>query len=168
MRRGCAGWAPLAAATMLTVALAAPGRPALAQADVSTNGSPWYVSVSHWGRWAALAGAVGFTTLAVVRNHDANEVFDGLLTLCANANEACLRSPNGRYVDASAETLYRETIRLDDVARTWMILGQVTLVAAGGMFLIDLVTGDDDPNNIPFSPFEVFATPRGAGLRVRF
>ncbi len=129
---------------------------------------PWYVSVSQWGRWGALASAVGFTALAVIRNNDANEVFRGLLVLCSNASQACVPGADGSYVDPGAETLYQETLRLDGRARTWMTLGQISLVAAGGMFLVNLVSGQTEPNNIPFAPLELVAGPRKLGLKVRF
>ncbi len=129
---------------------------------------PWYVSASQWGRWGALAGTVGFTALAVIRHNDADEVFRGLLMLCGNANQACVPGADGTYVDPGAEALYQETLRLDGRARTWMILGQISLVAAGGLFLINLVSGENEPDNIPFAPLELVAGPRKLGLKVRF
>lgn len=129
---------------------------------------PWYVTMSSWGRWGALAGAIAFTGVAIARNRDANVVFRGLTAFCANAQDACVTGDGGRYIDASAEVLYEETLRIDRQARTWMIAGQASLVAAGVMFLIDLVAGDDGPHNIPYAPVEVIAEPRRLGLRVHY
>jgi len=53
-------------------------------------------------------------------------------------------------------------------AQNFLIAGQVTLVFAGGMFLVDLLYKDDRPKNIPYTPFEVHSTPTQLGLSYRF
>lgn len=141
-------------------------RPAAAQRD--TGGTSWIVRFSEYGKWVALGGAAGLTAIAISRNDDADVIFDGLVTFCRNAPEQCVRQANGTYVGADAERLYQETLRIDGQARVWMIAGQITLAASGAMFLIDLITGDPGPKNIPFTPFEVVSGPRRLGLGVRF
>lgn len=159
----------VAAILVLVIAGMLPASSAAAQAtDMAQKDRPWYVSVSKWGKWGALAGATALTAVAFLRNRDANQVFDGLLDLCEAASSACLTGANGRYVHQDAEALYQETLRLDRAARGWMIGGQVSLAAAGAMFLVDLVWGGDDPENIPFAPLDVVAEPGRLGFQVRF
>lgn len=143
-----------------------PSRPAAAQADTGTTS--WLVAFSEYGKWAALAGAAGLTTVAILRNRDADEIFEGLTTLCRSAPSECVRRDDGTYEGSDAERLYQETVRLDRQARSWMIGGQIALAAAGTMFLIDLVTGDQGPKNIPFTPLEVYSASRRVGVRYRF
>jgi len=143
-------------------------RPAEAAAQTDTGRTSWLVSFAGYGKWAALAGSVGLTTVAILRNRDADEIFDGLITLCSNAPLECVRGDGGTYQGPDAERLYQETLRLDRQARGWMIGGQVALAAAGVMFLIDLVSKDQGPKNIPFTPLEVFSGSRTVGVRYRF
>ena len=75
---------------------------------------------------------------------------------------------DGAYVNSDAERLFQETLRLDAQARRWMIGGQGFLFLSGGLFLIDLVSGNREPKNIPFSPLEAYAVPGKLGLRWRF
>ncbi len=135
--------------------------------DTQTH-RPWVISFAQWAKWGTLASAVGLAAVAIFRNDDANEVFRGLNRFCAAAPDACFLGDDGRYVDASAEILYDETLRIDRQARAWMVAGQVVLAASGVLFLVDLVTGDDGPRNIPFAPLEVFTTGHHTGFRVRF
>ncbi len=161
-----------AAATGVLVLLAAAlplGQSATAQqGDDAQTPRPWVISFAEWAKWGTLASAVGLTTVAIFRNGDANEVFRGLNRFCAAAPDACFLGEDGRYVDAGAETLYEETLRLDRQARLWTVAGQLALAASGVLFLIDLVTGDDGPRNIPFAPLEAFTTGYHTGFRIRF
>jgi hypothetical protein len=159
---------------VLTLALGLPlGRPAAAQETQPGTASAgpstsWIVTASKWGRWIALAGAAGLTTMAIVRNDDADRVYGGLQTLCQAGGDTCRLNSAGTYLNPAAEALYQETLRLDGQARRWMIAGQIALVAAGGMFLIDLVSGSSKPKNIPLAPLEVFGAGRKVGLRYWF
>jgi hypothetical protein len=128
----------------------------------------WLAEVSHYGKWVALAGAVGLTTVAIFRNQDADQVYDGLSRLCQTGGDTCVLKPDRTYLNPDAEALYQETRRLDSQARHWMIAGQGTLVLAGAMFVVDLVAGTRRPENIPYSSVEYFADGRRLGLRVRF
>lgn len=140
--------------------------PLAAQTDADQRS--WVVSFSRYGKWPVLASAIGLTAVAIFRNDDADEIFDGLITLCSNAPPDCRRLDDGTYAGSDAERLYQETLRLDRQARAWMIGGQVALAAAGVMFLIDLVSGDQGPKNIPFTELEVFSGHRRVGVRYRF
>jgi hypothetical protein len=129
---------------------------------------PWFVDVSHYGKWFALAGAAGLTAVAILRNSDADQIYDGLTQLCRAGGETCVLNDEGTYTNPEAEALYQETLRLDSQARKWMAGGQATLVLAGAMFVIDLVAGTKRPKNIPYSPLEVFSDGQQTGIRFRF
>jgi hypothetical protein len=141
---------------------------ASAQQPGSTNRHPWYVTVSHWGKWPLLAGAIGFAAAAIAQKSDADAVYDQLQAICRNASEDCILDPGGTYVNPEAEALYQETLRLDGRARRWMLGGESALALSGGMFLIDLVAGHGEPRNIPFTPFEVYTGRDRLGLQWRF
>jgi hypothetical protein len=134
----------------------------------SVDARPWFATVSHYGKWVGLAGAAALTAVAVLRNEDADRVYDGLAELCRAGGDTCVLNDDGTYLNPQAETLYQETLRLDGVARKWMIGGQAALVVAGAMFVVDLVSGTKRPKNIPYSPVEYFSEGRRAGFRVRF
>jgi hypothetical protein len=129
---------------------------------------PWFVSAAKWVKWPTLAAAVSLTTVAILRKADADRVYDRLQTLCLDAPDDCTLGDNGAYVNGEAEALFQETLRLDGRARNWMIGGQGFLFVSGGLFLIDLVAGAREPENIPFTPLEAYAVPGALGLRWRF
>ena len=145
-------------------------RPAAAQEPPTPtiDARPWFAYVSHYCKWVALAGAAGLTTVAILRNHDADQIYDGLATLCRTGGDTCVLNTDGIYVNPEAELLYQETLRLDSEARKWILGGQVTLLAAGAMFVVDLVARTRRPKNIPYAPLEYFADSRRIGLRLRF
>jgi len=147
--------------------------PASAQAGEPPRGTPWLVDVSHWGRWPALAGAGVLIGVAAVRSHDAREALGALQDFCAVDVARCALVGDpvtgaDRYVDEEAEALYQEYARLSRHAQGFLIGGQVSLLAAGGMFLIDLLHRDSDVANIPFTPLELYTTPSKLGLAIRF
>ena len=143
--------------------------PVAAQEEVP--GPSPIATVSRWAKWPALGGAVGLTAVALVRNRAADRVYDGLVTLCFGAPDACrLADGDGpvRFTSDDAEALYQETLRIDRSARGWLLAGQVALVASGVMFLVDLIAGDDTPPNIPFPGFQLVADGRRLGLAIGF
>jgi hypothetical protein len=150
------------------IPLSRAGLSAQAPAARPIDPRPWFVDVSHYGKWFALAGAAGLTAVAILRNQDADQVYDGLADLCQVGGETCVLGSDGRYLNPDAEVLYQETLRLDSQARKWMLGGQATLVLAGTMFVIDLVAGTRRPKNIPYAPLEYFAEGERLGLRYRF
>ncbi len=141
---------------------------AWSQVESPRPGRPWYVSTAKWARWPTLAVAAGLTTAAIIVKGRANDSFNGLKLICQAGPQNCLLGPDGTYVNGDAERLFQETLRLDAQARRWMIGGQGFLFLSGGLFLIDLVSGNREPKNIPFSPFEAYAVPGRLGLRWRF
>ncbi|MDH3497580.1 MAG: hypothetical protein OER21_12530 [Gemmatimonadota bacterium] len=156
------------ALTLITLAASVGPLAAAGQQPSVPDTRPWYASVSHWAKWPALAGAIGLTAAAILKKDDADQVYDGLLSLCRADSATCIQDPTGVYLDPGAEALYRETLRLDAQARRWMVGGQAVLALTGGMFLIDLVTGRQKPKNIPYTPLEFFGGGERVGLRWRF
>jgi hypothetical protein len=148
--------------------------PVCSSASAQESGSrdqqarPWYVTVSHWGKWPMLAGAIGFAAASLAQKSDADQVYDQLQAMCRDASVNCILGANGKYVKPEAEALFQETLRLDGKARRWMLGGEAALALSGGMFLIDLVAGHGEPRNIPFTPFEVYTGRDRLGLQWRF
>ncbi len=155
-------------------ALASSLAPLAAQEVGVDRSRPWYVAVSHWGRWAALAGAGGLIGLAAARHGSANDRFDRLETLCQSDLTLCeiVTDPTGggqRYAADEAEALWQDYSRFESGARSYLLGGQLTLVAAGAMFLIDLLySGDEVGATIPLTPLELYTTPQRLGLALRF
>ncbi len=142
------------------------------QAD-SARTTPLVVTVSHWGRWPALAGAGALVALAAVGNGNAKDARGALEDFCLPDPGRCTltETPDGsglQYVDPEAEALYQEYARLSRRAQGLLIGGQATLLVAGAMFLIDLVHQDGDLGNIPYTPLELYTTPNRLGLVMRF
>lgn len=159
--------APRTVHLLFGLALLAP----LTTAAQESASRPTIVRVSRYAKWPALAAAVGFTAAALSRNRDADQVYDALTGFCNQAQSACRVVDVGgvrQYQGNDAERLYQETLRLDHSARGWLIAGEVSLVAAGTMFFLDLIAGNDGPQNIPFKGLSVIRSGRRLGLRVAF
>lgn len=146
--------------------------PLAAQEPAPDRGRPWLVQVSHWGRWVGLVGAVGMIGVAAAEQESARDAFDAFETYCLDDPARCQLPPGGAnegpYADPRAEELFQEYAAHERLARGYLLGGQLTLVAAGGMFLIDLLHDDDQPENIPFTPFELYSTRNKLGLSFRF
>jgi len=141
-------------------ALAAQERPAPAPPQGWTRGAV------HYGKWATAAVALGFTVLAAREHHHANDNWQQLRELCRADNTACQQRPDGQYVDHTAELLYQTTLYYDRRARRRLIVGQVSLLATGALFILDLRNQRRGPPNIPFRGLELTAEPAGSGARV--
>lgn len=145
-----------------------------AQDTLVTGRTPWIVTVSHWGRWPALATSAALVTVAAFRQHDARTQLEQLETYCRADPGACLQVPATGgvgvvYADPEAETLFQEYARSERRARGFLLGGQLSLLATGTMFLIDLIhDGDDSVPNIPYTPLELYTTRTRLGLSVRF
>ncbi len=155
----------------MSVALAPTAAPA--QTHQPPSGRPWFATVSHYGRWAALAAAGGLIGLAVTNHNSANDTFDRLEGFCQGDPSRCaLRvaadERSSIYADPEAEAMFQEYAQLRRRARGYLLGGQLSLVAAGGMFVIDLIYRKQEPKNIPLTPLELFTGPQELGFRVRF
>src|SRR5258705_3393444 len=68
----------------------------LAQSSGEAAGAkPWFVSVSRYGKWAALAGAGGLLTQGALRHRDANREFRTITERCRQTPTVCDQSPDG-------------------------------------------------------------------------
>jgi hypothetical protein len=146
--------------------------PATGQDVTASGGRPFMADVSHWGRWVTLLGAGAFIAVAASNSATAGAAFDDLEALCTADPTACelVETPDGNqvYADPLAEQTYQDYAQYQSRAQSFLVAGQLTLVVSGGMFLIDLLYKDDEPKNIPYTPFEVYSTPRELGLSLRF
>jgi hypothetical protein len=146
--------APLLLAAALLGAIAGQARAqadstAAAPADsarvAAPSGTP---AVVGWGKWAAAAVAVGFTTVGIEQHNGANGAFRSLIQYCGAT--ACTFTPDGRYADSRAEATYQVVVRRDRAARLWLLAGQVTAVGTAVLFVLDLMR-PRGPENIPYS-----------------
>ena len=163
----------LAAAAALSASLqATPGAAQQEFTSEASKGRPWYANVSHWGRWAALAATGTMVAIAATNNSAADAAFDKLEDLCTIDPSGCTLVDDGNgglmYENPLVEQTWQNYATHQTRAQNFLIAGQVTLVFAGGMFLVDLLYKDDRPKNIPYTPFEVHSTPTQLGLSYRF
>lgn len=111
---------------------------AAARPAFAQAGRPWPVNVAHHAKWPALAATGTMLTLGLLASRDAARLPDSL----------------------GAEAASRR-------ARNWVLGGEIALLATGTMFLLDLIHRDGGPQNIPFTPFRVYASPGRLGLSAR-
>lgn len=132
-------------------------------------GRPWIADVSRWGRWVALGAAAGLIAAAAEQHGAASGDYDRLSALCNETPDACaLVTGRTTYADPGAEQLYQRWARHERNARGFLLGGQVTLLAAGAMFVIDLIYTEHQPPNIPLTPFTVYQRGNRLGLSVSF
>ena len=154
--------AAVAAQRTLALALAlalAPGA-ARAQAQPEPARAPALV---RWGKWAAAAAFAGFTVQGILRHHDADDAYDRLVRYCRSGG-SCLLGPGGTYPDGRSEALYQESVRGDRAARAWLVAGQVALVGAAALFIVEL-NYDRGTRNIPYEP-RAYVAPGRDGVLV--
>lgn len=103
------------------------------------NSRPWPVDLAHYAKWPGLAATGTMLTLGFLASRNAARLQDSVAADAANRR-----------------------------ARNWILGGEIGLVATGAMFLLDLIHRDDGPQNIPFIPLRVFASPGRIGLSAAF
>lgn len=142
----------------------------LAAQQPSDERTPWYLPVAEWGKFASLGLAGGMFALAAITHERAEDRFETLVSRCRADLDRCTLQPDGRYQDPRNEALFQETVELDGEARRWIVAGQVAVALGAVLWIVDLTQGTDDPDNIPYTPFEVTAGRREAriGLRLAF
>lgn len=160
----------LASTCLLAGAFIAAPVVARAQASDSTAAShtPWYVSVSHYGRWPALGVAAGLIAVAIHAHDQAASTFSDLVQRCHSDPNQCHLAADGTYRNAAMEQRFQATLRDDRRASRWILAGQAVLLTAGGMFVLDLLAYDREPKNIPYTPIRVVATPGRLEFRLPF
>lgn len=143
------------------------------QTATPPSGRSFIERAARPGKWIAGAGAVALIVLGAREHHRAQEIWSELLTRCREDNERCETRADGSYRDPLAEELYQEALYYDRRAHLRIASGQVALVAAGAMLIVDLSMRRGKPKNVPFDPDEAYVAPaRGGGVllgwRVRF
>ena len=157
--------------TVVIVALAAGLlRPLAAQQLADTlfvpRSSPVLVK---YGKWAALAAAVGMGLKASSAHHDADRAFARLDAYCGDDPSRCDQAPGGHYLDPVSERYYQAALSGDRRARGWLLGGEVTLLGAAGLFVWELTRPKSPPRNIPFEPnFRVLGPRTELGVTLHF
>lgn len=132
-------------------------------------------SVPHgrWSRvrvakWALLGAAVAFGGYALVSSRRADDAYGELTALCHTDAARCTLV-DGRYMDATAERLYRTAVSSDRRAQIGIIGGQITVLGSASLFIYDLRNGRG-PSDIPY-PSAFAPAPRRSlvmGARIAF
>ncbi|MGH7548401.1 MAG: hypothetical protein ACREMM_09515 [Gemmatimonadales bacterium] len=121
----------------------------------------------HWGKWLAAGAAAALTVMGAHEHANSNREFDRLLDICHAHPADCELGPGGTYLNPTAEQSYQASIRYDRRARTRLLAGQATLLAAAALFIADLRHRPGGPENKPFSPLDVAGDVRTGSARVR-
>ncbi len=101
------------------------------------------------GKWIAAAAAVTLTGIGIADHDQANAAYTQLVNYCASGT--CQLGPDGHYTDPVAEARYHEVVVNDRAARAWLLGGQLSLVGAVGLFILELHHSSKEPPNIPYS-----------------
>ena len=120
----------------------------------------------HYGKWLTAGAAVAFTVMAAHEHSYSRHHWDELLTSCRSADDACARGSDGRYISPYAEGLYQQAMYYDRRANRRLLGAQTSLLVTAALFIIDLSGRNDEPDNIPFRPLRVTATPTGGGAQL--
>jgi len=123
-------------------------------------------SAVHYGKWLTAGAAVAFTVMAAHEHSYSRRHWDDLVTACRSADDACARGSDGRYISAYAEGLYQQSMYYDRRANRRLLGAQASLLVTAALFIIDLSGRNDEPDNIPFRPLRVTATPTGGGAQL--
>lgn len=143
------------------------GAPASGQgAGVPEDRASWTRGVVHYGKWLTAGAAVGLTVLGAKEHRRSAREWDQLLDFCRADNANCATGQDGRYFNAVAELHYQLALYYDRRANRRLLGGQASLLATAVLFLIDRRHGKNGPDNIPFAPLQVSASPTGDGARV--
>jgi hypothetical protein len=102
----------------------------------------------RYGKFAAVAAAIGFTALGIATHNQADRDYRALNDYCRTTG--CAVGPDGRYTDATAEARYSEVVTGDRSARAWFIGGQAALAGAVALFILEVRHGNREPRNIPY------------------
>lgn len=146
-----AGWTVTLAATWLLASL--PARPVMAQSDSAPVSRYAVAPAIKWGKWAAVAFALGSTAVGIHQHNAGDNAYRTLVLYCGEVI-TCAVGPDGRYVNAHAEATYQQVVRADRSARVWLTIGQVAAVASAVLFVLEL-KHEAGPPNIPYSGLTV-------------
>lgn len=128
---------------------AARARSAVAQTPAATH----IPTAAKYGKWALLAGSIGFNLQALHEHHLADDTFAQLNDLCTAAEHSrCLTDATGVYLDPVAEGIYQSSLRSDRRARLWLVAGETVLLGSAAIFVWELSRPKGPDPNIPFTP----------------
>ncbi|MBI1967125.1 MAG: hypothetical protein HYS40_03970 [Gemmatimonadetes bacterium] len=133
---------------------------------VPRDRASWTRGVIHYGKWVTAGATVGLTVLGANEHRRSARAWDRLLAICQANSADCMTGSDGRYVNATAEYHYQLALYYDRRANRRLLGGQLSLLATAAMFIADLRHEKNGPENIPFAPLEVTASPAGDGARV--
>lgn len=154
---------------LVLLSVTAPALRAQTSAVDSVPRNAWKHAVTHYGRWVAAAGAVAFTALAIEQHRHSTDAWNSLLAICRANSQDCSVGRDGRYRNYQSEYDYQLALYYDHRARWRLAAGQISLLAAVGLFVADLHGGAASPPNIPVKPVKLALTPTpdGAALSLR-
>ncbi len=139
-----------------------------AQSSTSDGEKPWLTSVSRYAKWGFLGAAAGLITTAAIKRSQADGRLEDLEIFCDAAVGICATGPDGAFLDATAEGLFQQVESLDGQAQGFLIGGQIALGVSGVMFVIDLLSDDPSPENIPFTPLRFYQDRNKIGLQLNY
>lgn len=124
-------------------------RSAVAQTPAATH----VPTLAKYGKWALLAGSIGFNLRALHEHHLADDTFAQLNDLCTAAEHSrCLTDETGVYLDPVTEGIYQSSLRSDRRARLWLVAGETVLLGSAAIFVWELSRPSGPDPNIPFTP----------------
>lgn len=129
-------------------------------------------SAARFGKWLTAGAAIALTAMAAHEHSRSTGEWDDLLIICRSAADACAVGADGRYLRADAEALYQRSVAFDRRANRRLLGAQASLLVTAALFIIDLSGTSGEPENIPFSPLRVTASPAEGrlqlGMRINF
>ncbi|HEX9611379.1 MAG TPA: hypothetical protein VF978_05780 [Gemmatimonadales bacterium] len=139
--------------------------PQMLVAQGGAAGTTWRRATVHYGKWVAAASAVALTWMGAHEHTRSSRAWDELMALCRDDNANCTLGPDGRYLNAAAESHYQSVRHYDRRARGRLLSGQGALLVTVGLFVLDFGKGKDGPGNIPLAPLEIAVDPGTGGAR---
>jgi len=153
----------IAVLALVLAARAGAAQAAPASGIDSTPRAAWTRAAAHYGKWAVAAGAVAFTALAIEQHRHSNDAWNNLIAICNGNSQLCAVGPDGRYRNYQSEYYYQLAVYYDHRARWRLMAGQVSLLAAVGLFVYDLKGQSPTPHNQPVHPVKLALTPTTDG-----
>jgi hypothetical protein len=109
-------------------------------------------ALTKYGKWVAVAAAVGMGLEAASAHRAADRSFGQLRDYCDADQARCAVGAGGAYVDPVSERYYQASLAHDRSARAWLVGGEATLLGAAAVFVWELTRPKGPPDNIPFEP----------------